>query len=99
MYVFLLYKTGFLKITIMITAFFFSAFFACIKNKPDIVHGQWAFPGGYMAYLMTKIFSTKSIVTVHYAEIPLLQKFKFIRNRVVNGLNKSFKVIAVSKFY
>jgi len=91
-------KSGFLKIAIMITSFFFVTLFSCLKNKPDIVHGQWAFPGGYIAYLMSKIFSTKAIVTVHYAEIPLLQKFKFLRNRVVNGLNKSCKVIAVSNY-
>ena len=88
-------KTGFLKVVIMITAFFFSTLFSCLKNKPDIVHGQWAFPGGYIAYLMAKIFPTKSVVTVHYAEIPLLQKFNFLRKRVVYGLNNS-KVIAVS---
>lgn len=91
-------KSGFLKVVIMITKFFLSTFFLCLKDKPDIVHGQWAFPGGYIAYLMSKIFGAKSVVTVHYAEIPLLQKFNFLRKIVVNGLNRSFKVIAVSHY-
>jgi len=91
-------RVGFLKIVIMIIVFFFFTFFSCLKNKPDIIHGQWAFPGGHIAYLMSKIFSIKSITTVHYAEIPLLQKFKFLKKIVVHGLNNSFKIIAVSEF-
>ena len=91
-------KLGFFNVVMMIMLFFFTTLFLCFKNKPDIVHGQWAFPGGYIAYIMSKIFSTKAIVTVHYTEIPLLQKFKFLRKAVVNGLNKSFKVIVVSNY-
>jgi len=91
-------RVGFLKVVIMILGFFFFTFFSCLKNKPDIIHGQWAFPGGYIAYLISKIFSTKSITTVHYAEIPLLKKFKFLKKIVVRSLNNSSKIIAVSEY-
>jgi len=67
-----------------------------MKSKPDIIHGQWAFPGGYIAYLMSRIFSAKSVITVHYAEIPLLQKFNFLRKITLTALNNCSCVVAVS---
>jgi len=91
-------KLGFIKILVMIISFFIFTFFTCLKKKPDIIHGQWAFPGGYIAYLMSKIFKTKSVITVHHAEIPLLKKFKFLQKMVVKGLNNSSKVVSVSNF-
>jgi len=91
-------KSGSLKVLILIIVFFFFTFFTCLKKNPDIIHGQWAFPGGYIAYLVAKIFRKKSVITVHFAEIPLLKRFKFLKKIVVNGLNKSSKVVAVSNY-
>jgi len=49
-------KSGMAKVIIMFFAFFLFTFFVWSRSKPDIVHGQWAFPGGYIAYLISKFF-------------------------------------------
>jgi len=77
---------------------FFLRFFECIKEKPDIFHAHWSFPCGYIAYVASKIFQRKFIVTIHGGEIPLLKKFKFIKRLVVNALNKSVVVCANSNY-
>jgi len=89
-------KFGIAKVIIMIFVFFLFTFFTCLKRKPNIIHGQWAFPGGYIAYIIAKIFGVKSVITVHFAEIPLLKRFKFLQKTVVRGLNHSSQVVAVS---
>jgi len=91
-------KIAYFKVFMMVFGFFVSVFFNCIKEKPDIIHGQWAFPGGYIAYVIARVFHKKSITTVHFAEIPLLKKFPFIKKIVINSLNKSTKVVTVSNF-
>ena len=84
-------KSSFIKVLIMIVIFFIITFFECLKEKPDILHGHWAFPGGFMAFFMSKIFRKKFIVTLHGPEI-LLIKFKLLKRIVIYGLNKSVVV-------
>src|SRR5690349_15757894 len=36
-------KSGFIKVIMMLLGFFISTFFECLKKKPDILHGHWAF--------------------------------------------------------
>ncbi len=91
-------RIGFFKIFIMSVNFFVFTFFECLREKPDVFHGHWAFPGGYIGYLMSKIFGKRFVVTVHGGEIALLKKFKFLRKIVVNSLNQSSLVIANSSF-
>jgi len=91
-------RTGFLKVILMVSVFFIFTFFECLKEKPDILHGHWAFPGGYIGYLMSKIFGKRFVVTVHGGEIALLKKFKFLRKIVVNSCNQSSLVIVNSSF-
>lgn len=89
---------GLLKMIFMTCAFFNFTFVECLKEKPDIMHGHWAFPGGVIAYIMSRIYKTKSIITIHGGEIQLLKKFKIIRKITVYSLNKSFQVLANSKY-
>ena len=91
-------KSGFVKVVMMLLGFFISTFFECLRKKPDILHGHWAFPGGFIAYIMARIFSKKFIVSVHGSDIALLKKFKFLKNKVINSLNKSSYVIANSSY-
>ncbi len=91
-------KSAYFEIAIMVTVFFFTTLVSCMKNRPDIIHGQWAFPSGYIACLLARMFSAKPVITAHYGEIPPLQKFPFLRKRVVSMLNKSHKVIANSNY-
>jgi glycosyltransferase involved in cell wall biosynthesis len=91
-------KFGLVKVGIMIAGFFISTFFECLKEKPDILHGHWAFPGGFIAYIMSRIFSRKYIVSIHGSDVAMIKKFKFLKKMVIKSLNKSSYVIANSNF-
>jgi len=54
-------KGGFFKVVILTLNFFIFTFFECLKDKPDIFHGHWALPGGFIAIVMSKIFRKKSV--------------------------------------
>ena len=91
-------KFGMAKIVFLTIGLIFSTISECIKEKPNIIHAHWAFPGGYVASIVSKIFRTKYIVSVHGGEIPLLKKFRFLQKPVIASLNKSSKVIANSSY-
>jgi len=91
-------RAGVFKISLIASIFYIFTFIECLKEKPDILHGHWAFPGGYIAYLMSKIFRKPFVVTIHGGEINMLKKFKFLRKIVINGLNKSSTIVANSNF-
>ena len=89
---------GILKIAVMFFSFFLFTFGICMKEKNYVLHGNWAFPGGFIAYLMAKIFKKKFIVTVHGSEIPLLKKFSFLKRIVVHSMNKSSWVVTSNNY-
>jgi len=91
-------KTGIFKIAIMVMIFFIYTINQCLKERPDFLHGHWAFPGGYVSYLISKIFKIPYLVTIHGGEISLLKKFNFIRKPVIKALNKSRAVVANSSY-
>lgn len=91
-------KIGNLKLILMVFAFFMFSFYECIKEKPDVFHAHWSFPGGVIAFIMSKIFRRKFIVTIHGGEIPLLKKFKLIRRIVIFALNRAVIVCANSNY-
>jgi len=91
-------RIGLFKVFLMSLSFFIFTYFECLKERPDVLHGHWAFPGGFIAYIISKIFGKKFIVTIHGGEIPLLKKFNQLRKIVVHGLNNSSVVIANSNY-
>ena len=91
-------KFGKVKVALMIGIFFIFTYVQCIKEKPDIIHGHWAFPGGYIAYIVSKIVGSKCVISIHGAETPLLKKSKFILKKTISSLNKSHAVIVNSDY-
>jgi len=91
-------RIGLFKVFLMTWGFFLTSFFECLKEKPDVLHAHWAFPAGYVAHILSKIFRKKIVVTIHGGELPLLRKFNFLRKFVINGLNNSSVVIANSNY-
>ena len=91
-------KIGYLKVIIMTLFFFFHTLLECMKQKPDLIHAHWSLPCGYIAYLMSKIFKTKFVITIHGGEIPFLKKFSLIRNSLIKAMNKSVLVCANSNY-
>ena len=91
-------KFGMMKIVFLTLGLIFSTIAECIKEKPDIIHGHWAFPGGYVASVVSKIFGIKYVVSIHGGEIPLLKKFRFLQKPVIASLNRSAQVIVNSNY-
>ena len=91
-------KFGKFKVAIMLLNFFIFTFFECLKEKPDILHGHWAFPGGYFANVISKFFGIKYVVSIHGGETPLLKKNNFIRRKTINSLNKASQIIVNSDY-
>jgi len=91
-------KAGKLKVLLMIIVFFLYSLSLCSRNRNYFLHGHWAFPGGYIAYLISKVLNKKFIVTVHGSELPLLERFSFLKKIVVKCLNNSFRVIASNDY-
>ena len=91
-------KFGKMKIVFLTIGLVMSTIAECIKAKPDIIHAHWAFPGGYAASLVSKIFGLKYVVSIHGGEIPLLKKFSFLQRPVIKSLNRSAKVIVNSSY-
>jgi len=89
---------GKLKVIIMMTGFFVYAFNLCLRDQDYLLHGHWAFPSGYISYVMSRLFKKKFIVTVHGSDIPLVEKFSFLKKSVVNSLNKASYVIVGNEF-
>jgi len=90
--------SGKIKVSIMITNFFLYSLVVCSKDKDYIFHGHWAFPSGYLAYILAKILNKKFIVTVHGSEIPLLQRINFLRKMTVKALNHAHRVFASNQY-
>jgi len=89
---------GKIKLIIMTLFFFFSVFRICFSDRTYILHGNWAFPSGYIAYLISKLFNKKFIVTIHGSEIPLLEKLVLIKPIVISSLNSSYRVVTSNNF-
>jgi len=90
--------SGKLKVFVMLINFFLYTMRTCTKTEDYILHGHWAFPGGYIAYLISRFKKKKFIVTVHGSEIPLLEKFSFFKKMTVKSMNKSSKVITSNNY-
>jgi len=90
-------RFGFFKVIIMCMIFFVVTFFECLKERPDILHGQWAFPGGLIAIILSKVFRKKSVVTIH-GGIAMLKKFKSLKRITIYWLNKSSLIITNSNY-
>jgi len=92
-------KLGCFKLTILVCSFIISSIFECAKKNPDIIHAHWAFPSGFIGYILSLIFKKKLFITVYGAEFASLEKnFSFLNPISKHGLKKSNKVIAIANF-
>jgi len=91
-------RFGALKILIMIFGFFFTTFFACLKKKPDLLVGRWAFPSGYISYLLGKVFGIKNVIEIYGSELALTKNSKLIKKILIPAMNNSSLVIANSDY-
>jgi len=91
-------KLGLLKGALMTTIFFAYAFFECLKKRPDFFIGRWAFPSGYIAYLLSKIFRKKCVIEIYGSEVTLTKNSKLLRRILIPCLNNSSLIISNSNY-
>ncbi|NEP14174.1 MAG: glycosyltransferase family 4 protein [Symploca sp. SIO2C1] len=53
-------------------------FWVCGKTKPDVLHVNWPFPHGLMAWPASKILRIPMVFTFHGTELLLAKKFGFV---------------------
>jgi len=53
-------------------------FWLCKKQKPDLIHVNWPFPHGLMAYPINKLLDIPMLFSFHGAELLLAKKFNFV---------------------
>jgi glycosyltransferase involved in cell wall biosynthesis len=53
-------------------------FWLCKKQKPDLLHVNWPFPHGLMAYPVNKLLGIPMLFSFHGAELLLAKKFNFV---------------------
>jgi glycosyltransferase involved in cell wall biosynthesis len=53
-------------------------FWLCKKQKPDLIHVNWPFPHGLMAYPVNKLLGIPMVFSFHGAELLLAKKFSFV---------------------
>ncbi|MCX6570933.1 MAG: glycosyltransferase family 4 protein [Candidatus Aminicenantes bacterium] len=63
----------------------------------DILHAHQAFPDGYAAILLGKLFNKPVVTTVHGDDINMLCQRRVLRPMIAFGLTRAKKVIAVSQ--
>lgn len=73
-------------------------FWLCKKEKPDLLHVNWPFPHGLMAYPVSKLLGIPMFFSFHGAELLLAKKFKFVGSILRWQIPKAKGVSANSSF-
>ena len=82
-------------------------FWLCKKQKPDLIHVNWPFPHGLMAYPVSKLLGIPMLFSFHGAELLLAKKFSFVGSilrwqiPMAKGVtaNSSFTQALIQKLY
>lgn len=53
-------------------------FWVCCREKPDLLHVNWPFPHGLMAWPASKLLKIPMVFSFHGAELLLVNKFRFV---------------------
>lgn len=73
-------------------------FWQCWRLKPDLLHVNWPFPHGLMAWPASKILKIPMVFSFHGGELLLAKKFSFVANILRWLLPKANAVTANSSF-
>ena len=91
-------KFGIIKALFMVAGFFTYTFFESIKEKPDLFLAHWAFPTGYIAYKMSRIFNRKCVIQIHGSEVTQTKNSKLLQKLLIPAMNNSTLIIANSDY-
>lgn len=73
-------------------------FWLCKKQKPDLLHVNWPFPHGLMAYPTSKLLGIPMLFSFHGAELLLAKKFSFVGSILRWQIPMASSVTANSSF-
>lgn len=75
----------------------FPAWWRAIRSRPDAVYATWAFPDGFAAVLLARLWRLPVVVKVHGTDVEVLASAPVRRRLAVFALNRADAVIAVSR--
>lgn len=58
----------------------FQLFWLCVRSRPDLLHVNWPFPHGLMAWPASKLLGIPMVFSFHGGELLLAKKFPFVAN-------------------
>ncbi len=91
-------RFGMVKALFMVAGFYLFTYFESRKEKPDLYLAHWAFPTGYIAYKMSRIFKKKCVIEIHGSEVTQTKNSKFLQRLLIPAMNNSTLVIANSDY-
>ena len=91
-------RFGIVKALFMVAGFYLYTYFESRKEKPDLFLAHWAFPTGYIAYKMSRIFKKKCVIEIHGSEVTQTKNSKFLQRLLIPAMNHSTLVIANSDY-
>ena len=66
-------------------------------GKPDIIHAQVTYPGGYIAKHLSEIHDIPYVITEHQSPFPMASLKKLLTTRLIPTLKSANKVFGVSR--
>ena len=91
-------RFGIVKALFMVAGFYLYTYFESRKEKPDLFLAHWAFPTGYIAYKMARIFKKKCVIEIHGSEVTQTKNSKFLQRLLIPAMNNCSLVIANSDY-
>jgi glycosyltransferase involved in cell wall biosynthesis len=76
----------------------FQLFWVCLKEKPDLLHVNWPFPHGLMAWPTSKLLKIPMVFSFHGGELLLANKFGFVAHILRWLLPQASSITANSSF-
>jgi len=69
-------------------AFFFSALWIALRERPEAIHSHWLLPGGFIGALVSWITGIPHVFTLHAGELSFLERLPPGIGAIVLGLSR-----------
>lgn len=73
-------------------------FWLCVRSRPDLLHVNWPFPHGLMAWPASKLLGIPMVFSFYGGELLLAKKFPFVANILRWLLPVAREVTVISSF-
>lgn len=76
----------------------FQLFWLCVRSRPDLLHVNWPFPHGLMAWPASKLLGIPMVFSFYGGELLLAKKFPFVANILRWLLPAAREITVISSF-